>query len=511
MQRLMLFCIFIGALILTTKEAPNRTEAARLPSKVSITQRSQPRIGINERSHLMYVSALYPVPVMIEPDVIDFSVWNAEMPHDWNGFDPELPPGYAYVKSNGDISSAANLCCILDVNGADAKGVKVTVARNAEGYVNIAWIGLNNNVGGAPGCLPGLVQCVFSDFLTTNSYNEHAVDVALGREHVLILDDAGNVKSYGTSPGHNVLIPLVGTVAAISANDWHNLFVLQNGRVRAVGDNTYCQSAQTSEGFTYPDDIRNAVQVAAGPTHSLALLSNGTVVGWGCDSSATATARVPEAIPPPDIAGRVVDISTSLGISAALLSDGTVRLWGSYCSVGGVNHCAIANRLVNVAKIILAIDTVFNLRAIAYAIIMDPIITSTSATTFPINGGALTINGEYLKNAAVYVDGRAVIPSVNTSNQLVVTVPRHKIGKARVDVMGYSRFTTKFDITYSGSLATPTNSRTPTLTRLPTTTRTATLTPTATSIKTTPSLTPKSFRVTKSPTRTVTLKPKQRP
>jgi len=508
MQRFILFCILIGALVLATKEAPNRTEAARLPSKVSITQRSQPRIGINERSHLMYVSALYPVPVMIEPDVIDFSVWSPETPHDWNGWDPELPPGYIFVKSNGDIS--INGVAFLDADGVNVKGVKVTVARNAEGYVNSAWIGVGTDVLGVPGC-NAFVQCIFEDFLTTNSNNEHTVDVALGREHVLILDDAGNVKSYGTFPGHNILMPLVGKVTAISANDWHNLFVLQNGRVRAVGDNTYCQSGQTSEGFTYPDDIRNAVQVAAGPTHSLALLSNGTVVGWGCDSSATATARVPEAIPPPDIAGRVVDISTSLGISAALLSDGTVRLWGSYCSVGGVNHCEVANRLVNVAKIIPSIDTVFNQRAIAYAIIMDPIITSTSATTFPINGGALTINGEYLKNAAVYVDGRAVIPSVNTSNQLVVTVPRHKIGKARVDVMGYSRFTTKFDITYSGSLATPTNSRTPTLTRLPSSTRTATLTPTATSIKTTPSLTPKSFRVTKSPTRTVTLKPKQRP
>ena len=503
MQRFMLFCILIGALTLSTKEAPNHTVAARLPSKASITQRSQPRIGINERSHLMYMSALYSVPAMIEPDVINFSVWGPEYPLDWDVFEPELPAGYAYVKSNGDIGSGGTLL--------DAKGVKVIAARSFEGELNIAWIGEYYNVGGVSGCNPTWNPCVFSDFLTTNSYNEHAVDVALGREHVLILDESGNVKSYGTSPGHNVLIPLIGKVTAISANGWHNLFVLQNGRVRAVGDNSYCQSAQTSEGFTYPDDIRNAVQVAAGPLHSLALLSNGTVVGWGCDPEANSAVRLPEAIPPPDIAGRVVDISTSLGISAALLSDGTVRLWGRKCIVGGVDHCALANTLVNVAKIIPSIDTMFNGRAVAYAIIMDPIITSTSATTFPINGGTLTINGEYLKNAAVYVDGRAVIPTVNTSTQLVVQVPRHKIGKARVDVMGYSRFTTKFDITYSGSLATPTASRTPTLTRLPTSTRPATLTPTATSIKTTPSVTPKSFRATKSPTRTVTLKPKQRP
>lgn len=498
MQRFMLFCILIGALVLTTKEAPNRTVAARLPAQQTVTQLSQPRIGINERSHLMTVSALHPVPVMIAPDVINFSVYSSE-----------FAPGVAYVNSTGDISSTLGTYFENALSGA--KGLKVIAALNDAGWVNIAWIGEYYNVGGASSCIDGTSQCVFSNFLSTNSFNERAVDVALGSEHVLILDDAGNVKSYGTSPGHNVLIPLIGKVAAISANYKHNLFVLQNGRVRAIGNNTYCQSAQTSEGFTYPDDIQNAVQVAAGPTHSLALLSNGTVVGWGCDPEANSAIRVPEAIPPPDIAGRVVDISTSLRISAALLSDGTVRLWGSWCSVGGVNHCAIANRLVNVAKIIPSVDTESNRRAVAYAIIMDPIITSTSATTFPINGGTLTINGEYLKNAAVYVDGRAVIPTVNTSNQLVVQVPRHNIGKARVDVMGYSRFTTKFDITYSGSLATPTASRTPTLTRLPTSTRPATLTPTATSIKTTRSVTPKSFRATKSPTRTVTVKPKQRP
>ena len=120
MQRFMLFCILIGTLMLTTKEAPNRTEAARLPSKASITQRSQPRIGINERSHLMYVSALNPIPAMIEPDVIDFSVWGPEYPPAWDGFEPELPAGYAYVKSNGDIGSIGTL---------DPKGVKVIAAR----------------------------------------------------------------------------------------------------------------------------------------------------------------------------------------------------------------------------------------------------------------------------------------------------------------------------------------------------------------------------------------------
>ena len=496
MHRFMVFIVGIVALVLTSKFAPVLTKAAQTQSKISTVHRSQPRIGANERSHLMAITAQNAVPIMIQPDVIDVSAAGL---------------GVAYVKSTGAISSTFGYSQ-MDRVLSFAKGVKVVAAYDEAFNVNIAYIGDYYNVGGTSSCIEeSSHQCVFWNYMMTDSFKERVIDIALGSEHVLLLDEAGNVKTYGSAPGHNPLIPLIGKVAAISAGAQHNLFAMQNGRVRAVGDNTTCQSAQTSAGITYPDDIRDAVSVAAGPTHSLALLSNGNVVGWGCASSANASVRVPEAIPPPDIAGRVVEISASSKISAALLSDGTVRLWGSNCSLNSADRCATTNALNNVAKIIPADDADQSQNVIAWAIVMDPIITSTSATTFPINGGLLTINGEYLKNAAVYVDGRAVIPSVNTANQLVVLVPRHAIGKARVEVMGISHMTSKFEIAYSAGIPTPTASRTPTLTKSPTSTRNAVQSATATTLKTTPSVTVKSIRATTIPTRTATKKANSRP
>lgn len=442
----------------------------------------------------MVVSEERSVPFLMAADVVDFSVVGISA---------------AYIKSTGEISTTWR-DSTLDRELQNAKGLKIASSFDDTSSVNVAYIGEYRSVGGSSNCAADpLHGCFFVYFLYSDNYKERVVDVALGNEHTLLLDATGNVKSYGNYPGHNTAIPLVGRVSAISAGAYHNLFVLSNGRVQSVGSNTYCQSTQTAEGTTYPNDIRDAIKVSAGARHSLALLNNGTIVGWGCTSAASATVRVLEAIPPSDIAGKVVDISAGDRISAALLYDGTVRVWGEACAAA--NNCANANALVNVAKIIPGGSVSGPTSLSAWAIVMDPIITSTSATTFPINGGLLTINGEYLKNAAVYVDGRAVIPTVNTSNQLVVSVPRHTAGKARVEVSGYSHFTTKFDITYSGSLATPTASRTQTLTRTSTPTRSITPTPTATSIKTTPSVTVKSIRSTSIPTRTATKKPSKRP
>jgi alpha-tubulin suppressor-like RCC1 family protein len=86
-----------------------------------------------------------------------------------------------------------------------------------------------------------------------------------------------------------------------------------------------------------PAGLSNVIEVAAGAGHSLALRSEGTVVGWGQNQVGEATG-VPSSEEPWTSSGRAilagqvlsnaVAIAASAGYSLALKRDGTVVAWG---------------------------------------------------------------------------------------------------------------------------------------------------------------------------------------
>lgn len=78
-------------------------------------------------------------------------------------------------------------------------------------------------------------------------------------------------------------------------------------------------------GFTartnVPASATNAIAVAAGYTHALALRADGSVVGWGLNTGGALTIRAS--------ATNIVAIAAGYSHSAALRADGRVLLWGS--------------------------------------------------------------------------------------------------------------------------------------------------------------------------------------
>jgi hypothetical protein len=110
---------------------------------------------------------------------------------------------------------------------------------------------------------------------------------------------------------HNVPATTTNAVA-IAAGSWHNLALRADGKVVAWGDNNNGQC-------NVPTNLSGVVAIAAGGYHSLALRTNGTVVGWGADFDGQAT-------PPPF--ANVVAVAAGTWHSLALLADGTVHGWG---------------------------------------------------------------------------------------------------------------------------------------------------------------------------------------
>lgn len=99
----------------------------------------------------------------------------------------------------------------------------------------------------------------------------------------------------------------------ISAGSSHSLALMTNGTVVAWGRNVEGQ-------VSVPAGLSDVVEISAGGNHSLALKSDGTVVAWGDNEEG-------QSLVPQGLSG-VIKISAGGNHSLALKSDGTVVAWG---------------------------------------------------------------------------------------------------------------------------------------------------------------------------------------
>src|SRR5207248_4277973 len=111
-------------------------------------------------------------------------------------------------------------------------------------------------------------------------------------------------------------------------------------QVVAWGDNGSGQSS-------VPPDLSNAVAVAAGNSHSLALRADGTVVLWGVYGSDGRSA-----------ATNVVAVAAGFAHSLALRSDGKVVAWGA----NAAGQTAVPADLTNAVAVVGGADYSLALR-----------------------------------------------------------------------------------------------------------------------------------------------------
>ncbi len=154
--------------------------------------------------------------------------------------------------------------------------------------------------------------------------------------------------------------PPLSNVVAISLGGFHMVALLGDGTIRTWGSNTNGQLGDgTLQTSTYPVVVRmqdgipmtGVVAVAAGYSHTLARLRDGTVLAWGrnawgqlgdgtrVDRTHPVPVRISPSGPP---LGNVTSIAAAGLFSLARLSDGTVRAWGSNM-VGELGNGSTAN------------------------------------------------------------------------------------------------------------------------------------------------------------------------
>ena len=105
----------------------------------------------------------------------------------------------------------------------------------------------------------------------------------------------------------------------IAASGYSSLALKSDGSIVGWGSN--------SDGQATPPDGNDFVAIAAGNGHSLALKNDGSIVGWGYNSNGQAT---------PPAGNDFIAIAAGYYHSLALKSDGSIVGWGS-------NECNAVN------------------------------------------------------------------------------------------------------------------------------------------------------------------------
>jgi alpha-tubulin suppressor-like RCC1 family protein len=196
---------------------------------------------------------------------------------------------------------------------------------------------------------------------------EVVVDIEAGDNHTCALLASGNVRCWGfgadgrlgygntanlgdeanETPADLPNVNVGGVVTQIAAGGSHTCALLDDGTVRCWGrnangqlgyGNTAAVGDNESPSAAGPVDVGGTVtQIAAGTNHTCAVLADRTVRCWGLatvgrlgygNTIAIGDNESPSAAGPVDVGGAVTQIAAGHSHTCALLDTGAVRCWG---------------------------------------------------------------------------------------------------------------------------------------------------------------------------------------
>ena len=162
-----------------------------------------------------------------------------------------------------------------------------------------------------------------------------------GKNYALFLRADGTVHFWGSrgsvyTYGAAMRVSGIEDIVAVAAGAHHSLALKADGTVWAWGANDRGQvgNGTYSDSCERPDQVAGLsgiVAIAAGEYHSLAVKNDGTVWGWGDNSTYQIGQHAPTTTPTPVMKGgigSVVSVAAGGRRSVALKADGTVWQWG---------------------------------------------------------------------------------------------------------------------------------------------------------------------------------------
>ncbi|GAB5558881.1 MAG: hypothetical protein SynsKO_05280 [Synoicihabitans sp.] len=206
-------------------------------------------------------------------------------------------------------------------------GQTLTLSASAEasiaGALSYQWYKDNQEIPGATGLALDLENVTNND---TGAYTLRVFEMggSIGYATAFVLPNyrETQITSWGidtSSSGADQIPSGLTHVIELAAGRFHGLALRSDGTVVGWGGQTSSQLYDHDQEVP-PSGLNNVVAIAAGQSHSLALKADGTVVSWGGQSIST------PAKTPPDLRN-VIAIAADNGRSFALLADGSIEIW----------------------------------------------------------------------------------------------------------------------------------------------------------------------------------------
>jgi alpha-tubulin suppressor-like RCC1 family protein len=193
---------------------------------------------------------------------------------------------------------------------------------------------------------------------------------------------ASPVAVWGTGPVTNLPVALSNAVA-VAAGEGHALALKADGTVVAWGSSNTVRYTTPPGAYVtnahgqldVPAGLTGVVAVAAGAYHNLALRRDGTIVSWGLNDAGQASV--------PAFATNAIAVAAGAAHSMALRADGSVVVWGT--NQGGLT--TVPASAANVVAIAAGATHALALRADGVAVAWGA--AASGATLVPSNAADL--------------------------------------------------------------------------------------------------------------------------
>jgi hypothetical protein len=282
---------------------------------------------------------------------------------------------------------------VVDINST------ITLAVNVQGSPSLAYSWQLNGqpISGSSATLSLTnIQPSQSGYYRVTVTNQYGSVSSTGR--VSVLGWPSSVIAWGDNSGGQTNVPPNLTDAvAVAGGDYHSVALHHDGTLIAWGYNGDGQTSVSTNALRF-------VSLASGAAHGLAITEKGGAVAWGRNDAGQCNV-------PTGASNSVLAVVAGDAHSLALLSSGSVLAWGD----NSLGQCSVPQGLSGVRSIAAGRNHSLALRASGAAVGWG--FNAYGQASAPVLSNAMAIAAGYLHSVALLSNGTVVVWGDNTFGQ----------------------------------------------------------------------------------------------